>query len=157
MLKLRSDKAGAMIALLRDLPHDPDRTVLHRALRVAIVMPALFAFGLHGLANPQFALFAAFGSFATMAMADFIGPRRSRFVAYLVLMLLGSVLIVIGTALSNTLWQAVVAMLVVGVALQFSAALGGQFALGNNAAILIFVLCVMVPPGNNAIPDRLGG
>jgi uncharacterized membrane protein YccC len=120
-------------------------------------MPALFAFSLHGLANPQFALFAAFGSFSTMAMADFIGPRRSRFVAYLVLTLLGSVLIVIGTALSNTLWQAVVAMLAIGVALQFAAVLGGQFALGNNAAILIFVLCVMVPAGNDAILDRLGG
>ena len=149
--------AGAMFAVLRDLPHDPDRTVLHRALRVALVMPSLFAFGLHGLANPQFALFAAIGSFSTLAMADFVGPHRSRFVAYLVLTLLGSVLIVIGTVLSNTLWQAVVAMAVIGVALQFSAALGGQFALGNNTAILIFVLSVMVPAGNDAIPDRLGG
>jgi uncharacterized membrane protein YccC len=130
---------------------------LHRALRVALVLPLAFALGLHGLANPQFALFAAFGSFSTLAMADFVGPHRSRFVAYLVLMLLGSVMIVIGTALSNTLWQAVVAMAVIGAALQFSAALGGQFALGNNTAILMFVLAVMVPAGSDAIPGRLGG
>jgi len=121
------------------------------------VLPLAFAFGLHGLADPQFALFAAFGSFSTLAMADFVGPHRSRFVAYLVLMLLGSVMIVIGTALSNTLWQAVVAMAVIGAALQFSAALGGQFALGNNTAILMFVLAVMVPAGSDAVPGRLGG
>ncbi len=146
-----------MIAAVCKLLHDPDRSVLHRALRVALVMPAVFAFGLHGLANPQFALLAAFGSFATMAMADFIGPRRSRFVAYIVLMILGNLLIAIGTMLSNTLWPAVVAMLVIGVTLQFLAALGGHFAQGNNTAILMFVLCVMVPAGNDAIPDRLGG
>jgi len=149
--------ARAMLAVLLELPRDPDRTVLHRALRVALVLPLAFALGLHGLANPQFALFAAFGSFSTLAMADFVGPHRSRFVAYLVLMLLGSVMIVIGTALSNTLWQAVVAMAVIGAALQFSAALGGQFALGNNTAILMFVLAVMVPAGSDAVPGRLGG
>jgi hypothetical protein len=80
--------------------------VLHRALRVALVLPLLFAFGLHGLANPQFALFAAIGSFSALAMADFIGPHRSRLIAYLVLTLLGSVMIVVGTILSNTVWQA---------------------------------------------------
>jgi uncharacterized membrane protein YccC len=146
-----------MLALLHDPARDPDRTVLHRALRVALVLPLTFAYGLHGLANPQLALFAAIGSFSTLAMADFVGPHRSRFVAYLVLTLLGSVMIVVGTVLSNTVWQAVVAMAILGAALQFSAALGGQFALGNNTAILIFVLSVMIPAGNDAIPDRLGG
>jgi uncharacterized membrane protein YccC len=139
------------------LPRDPDRTVLHRALRVALVLPLAFAFGLHGLANPQLALFAAFGSFSTLAMADFVGPHRSRLVAYTVLMLVGCAMIVIGTVLSNTVWQAVAVMAVIGAALQFSAALGGQFALGNNTAILMFVLSVMVPAGSDAIPDRLGG
>ncbi|MCG6861440.1 MAG: hypothetical protein LJE70_09235, partial [Chromatiaceae bacterium] len=146
-----------MIAALRNLAHDPDRTALHRSLRVGLVMPVLFAFGLHGLENPQLALLAAFGAFSTMAMADFIGPHRSRLVAYLVLMLVGSALIVIGTALSSTLWPAVIAMLVIGVTLQFVAVLGGQYMLGNNAAILVFVLCAMVPASNDLIPDRLGG
>jgi len=142
-----------MPAVLRDADH----TVLHRALRVALVLPLVFAFGLHGLSNPQLALFAAIGAFSTLAMADFVGPNRSRLVAYLVLMLLGGAMIVVGTILSNTVWQAVVAMLVIGMALQFCAVLGGQFALGNNAAIVIFVLSVMVPAGSGAIPDRLGG
>jgi uncharacterized membrane protein YccC len=142
---------------LRDLPHDPDRTVLHRALRVALVMPPLFAVGLHVVGSQQFALLAAFGAFATLAMADFTGPRGSRLAAYLALALVGSGLIVVGTLLSNTLWPAVAAMLAIGAALQFAVALGGQVALGNNAAVLAFVLCVMVPAGGDAIPARLGG
>jgi len=146
-----------MIAALRNLTNDPDRTALHRSLRVALVMPVLFAFGLQGLESPQFALLGAFGAFSTMAMADFMGPFRSRLVAYLVLMLVGCLLIVIGTVLSNSLWPAVAAMLVFGVTLQFAAVLGGQFMLGNSAAILIFVLCAMVPASNDFIPDRLGG
>jgi uncharacterized membrane protein YccC len=48
-------------------------------------------------------------------------------------------------------------MAVIGAVLQFCAALGGQFALGNNTAILIFVLSVMIPAGREAVPDRLGG
>jgi uncharacterized membrane protein YccC len=152
-----SGHAAPMLAAVRNVPHDPDRTVLHRALRVGLVLPVLFAFGLHGLRSPQFALLGAFGSFAALAMADFMGPRRSRLAAYLGLALLGGVLIVFGTALSHTLWPAVAAMLAIGTALQFGAVLGGQFALGNNAAILTFVVSVMVPAGNDALADRLAG
>src|SRR5690349_17072098 len=107
-------------------------------------MPLVFALGFHVLHDGQFALLGAFGAFSALAMADFTGPARSRLVAYLVLGILGALLAALGTMLSNTLWPAVVAMLVVGVALQFAAALGGQFALGNNAAILSFVVSVMV-------------
>ena len=146
-----------MLSSLRQRLHDPDRSILHRALRVAIVLPLLFAFGLHVLHDPQFALIAAFGSFSALAMADFMGPRRSRLVAHSGLPLIGTVLVVAGTALSNTLWPAVIAMLAVGVTLQFAMALGGQFALGNNAAILAFVVAVMVPAGADAIGSRVAG
>ena len=72
-----------MLSWLRQRLHDPDRSIFHRALRVAIVLPLLFAFGLHVLHDPQFALVAAFGSFSALGMADFMGPRRSRLVAHL--------------------------------------------------------------------------
>ena len=146
-----------MIPALRDLLHDPDRTALHRSLRVALVMPPLFALGLVVVGDPQFALLAAFGSFSAKAMADFTGPARSRLASYIVLGLLGAALVAIGTALSNTLWPAVLAMLAIGTLLQFAAGLGGQFALGNNAAILAFVVTVMVPVGIDALPARLAG
>ena len=136
---------------------DPDRTVLHRAIRVAIVLPVLLWVGLHVLHDMQFALVASFGSFAALAMADFMGPPRSRLVSHAVLAMAGAALVVLGTALSHTLWPAVIAMLCVGVAAQFLMALGGQFALGNNAAVLAFVVAVMVPAGPEAIASRVAG
>jgi len=136
---------------------DPDRTILHRALRVAIVLPALLWLGLSVLHDTQFALVAAFGSFAALAMADFTGPTRSRLMAHLVLAILGALLVALGTALSGTLWPAVITMLAVGVVAQFAMALGGQFALGNNAGVLAFVVAVMVPASGDAILARIAG
>lgn len=136
---------------------DPDRTILHRAVRVALVTPTLFAVGLLLLRDPQFALIACFGSFAALAMADFTGPRGSRLRAYLALGLLGVVLVAAGTLLSQTLWPAVLGMLAVGVVFQFLMVMGGQFALGNNAVILAFVIAVMVPVDPSALPSRIAG
>jgi hypothetical protein len=90
-------------------------------------------------------------------MADFMGPWRSRLAAYLVLAAVGAGLVAAGTLVSNSLWPAVAAMLVVGVLFQFAIVLGGQFALGNNAAILAYVVAVMVPADADAIPSRVAG
>lgn len=136
---------------------DPDRTILHRALRVAIVTPALFAVGLLLLHDAQFALLACFGSFAALAMADFTGPWDSRLRAYGALGALGVGLVTLGTLLSQTLWPAGIAMLVVGVVFQFIMVMGGQFALGNNAVILAFVIAVMVPADPSTLSSRLAG
>jgi len=138
-------------------PQDPDHTILHRALRVALVLPVLLWLGLHVLHDPQFALVAAFGSFAALGMADFTGPARSRLLAHLVLAVCGAALVVLGTALCNTLWPAVVAMFAIGVVAQFVMALGGQYALGNNAGVLAFVVAVMVPASDDAIASRVAG
>jgi len=139
------------------MPADPDRTVLHRAIRVAIVLPSLLWVGLHVLHDSQFALVAAFGSFAALAMADFMGPTRSRLVSHAVLAMAGAALVALGTLLSQSMWAAVAAMLVVGVCVQFLMALGGQFALGNNSAVLAFVVAVMIPAGPEAIASRVSG
>jgi uncharacterized membrane protein YccC len=146
-----------MLAALRNHLHDPDGSIFHRALRVAIVLPVLFWFGLHVLHDAQFALVAAFGAFAALGMADFMGPRRSRLAAHLVLGLVGTVLVVVGTLLSHTLWPAVLVMLAVGALFQFTMVLGGQFALGNNAAILAYVVAVMVPAEPEAVGSRVAG
>src|SRR5262245_52674441 len=148
--------AGMLSSLAQRLK-DPDRTILHRALRVAIVLPILFWVGVHVLHDPQFALVAAFGSFAALGMADFTGPSASRLLAHLVLALFGTVLVVLGTLLASELWPAVIAMLVIGVVAQFVMALGGQFALGNNAGILAFVVAVMVPATAADVGSRVAG
>jgi uncharacterized membrane protein YccC len=139
------------------LADDEQRNGLHQALRVAIVMPLMYALGNLVLHSAPFALLAGFGSFAALAMADFTGPARSRLAALAALAVTGSVLVAIGTALSGTVWPAFVAMLVIAFALQFAMALGGQFALGNNAAMLSYVVSAMVPAGPEAIPSRVAG
>lgn len=139
---------------LRD---DEERSGLHLALRVALVMPSLYAFGFLVLDDADFALLAGFGSFAALAIADFMGPARARLLAIAGLASAGCVLIAIGTALSTTLWPAFVAMLVIAFVLQFAMALGGQFALGNNAAMLSYVLCAMVPASPESIAPRIAG
>ena len=48
-------------------PQDPDHTILHRALRIAIVLPVLLWVGLHVLHDAQFALVAAFGVLCLLA------------------------------------------------------------------------------------------
>ena len=139
------------------LHDDEQRNGLHQALRVAIVMPFMYAIGTLVLQSPAFSLLAGFGAFAALAMADFMGPARSRLVALAALAVTGSVLVAIGTALSGTVWAAFVAMLVIAFSLQFAMALGGQFALGNNAAMLSYVVCAMVPAGPDAIVPRVAG
>ena len=76
--------------------------MIRRALRVALVTPALFALFLVVLDDRNAAPFATFGSFALLAMVDFGGPLRRRFRGYLVVTALGAVLVAAGTALSHT-------------------------------------------------------
>ena len=58
----------------RPVINDPGLVSLKSAARAAIVMPAVFAFADQVIAQPQTALFAAFGSFAMLVLASFSGP-----------------------------------------------------------------------------------
>jgi len=137
--------------------NDPGLASLKSAARAAIVMPAVFAFADQVMAQPQAALFAAFGSFAMLVLASFGGPPRSRFTAYLSLAAAGAVLVPLGTACSGNAWLAAGAMAVVGFGILFSGVLNGYFAAGGTAAVLVFVLSVSVPAPAAQIPWRLAG
>jgi uncharacterized membrane protein YccC len=137
--------------------NDPGLASLKSAARAAIVMPAVFAFADKVVAQPQAALFAAFGSFAMLVLASFGGPPRSRFTAYLSLGVAGLVLVTLGTACSGNAWLAAGAMAVVGFAILFSGVINGYFAAGGTAAVLVFVLSVSVPAPVSQIPWRLAG
>jgi hypothetical protein len=73
---------GMRLAYLHPLrwhdQHDRGFTALRRATRPAIIMPATFALGDKVIGNPQLALFAAFGPFATLPLVDFGGPMAER-------------------------------------------------------------------------------
>src|SRR5919197_1611308 len=57
-----------------------DRFALTNAARAAIVMPGVFLLADKVIDDPDSTLFAAFGSFAILVLADFGGPRRVRLV-----------------------------------------------------------------------------
>ena len=130
---------------------------LKSAARAAIVMPAVFAFADKVIGQPQTSIFAAFGSFAMLVLAEFGGPPRTRFLAYLGLGCVGATFITLGTLCSRSPWLGAAAMAAVGFATLFSGAFSGYFSAGATAAILTFVLPVTIPAANSAIPDRLAG
>ena len=130
---------------------------MKNAARAAIVMPAVFAFADQVVQDPDTTLFAAFGSFAVLVLADFGGPWLPRLAAYLSLAAAGLVLISLGTLCSETPWLAVAAMAVVGFAILFSGLISGYFAAGGFAALLLFIIPVAVSGPASAIPARLGG
>ena len=136
---------------------DPNRINLRKAGRAAIVAPALFAFALGVLDNDDLALFAAFGSFAALVFGDFGGTMPGRTRAYLAVLVVGVGLVAGGTALSDTTVAAVVAMAAVGFAVVFLGSLGGYFAASSVTIVLAFVLAVMVPAPDGAIPERRSG
>ena len=98
---------------------DPGLTSLKSAARPAIIMPAMFALADQVIKQPQAAIFAAFGSFAFLVLAEFGGPPRTRLTAYSSLAVTGVVLIVVGTLCSENAWLAAGAMAVVGFAILF--------------------------------------
>src|SRR3989442_1331779 len=120
-------------------------------------MPAVFAFADKVIGNPQTAIFAAFGSFATLVLVEFTGPIRSRFLAYLALACVGAVNIVLGTFCSRNAWLAAGAMAVVGFAILFSGVINGYFAAAATSALLTFILPVTIPAPFSEVPARLEG
>lgn len=141
----------------RRVVNDPGLFALKNAVRTALVMPASFAFCLFVLDLPQAALFAAFGSIGVLIFVEFGGPPRARLHAYALLAAGGLPLIALGTLCSRDTVAAVVGMAVVGFAILFLGVLNGYLAAAQTAAILLFVLPVMVPGDAAEIPDRLLG
>ena len=136
---------------------DPGLFILKGALRAAIVVPLAFALSLVAIDSKQMALFAAFGSMSLLVFVDFGGARRARLRAYLLLFAAGAVLIALGTLCSRSSWLATVAMGLVAFAILFAGVLDDYIAASQAAAILTFVLGVMVPADAAAIPTRLAG
>jgi len=128
-----------------------------RAARATLVIPTLFALTLEVIGSPQMALFAVFGSFATLVLASFGGSRRDKAIAHLGLAVVGSVVLVIGTAVSGITWLAALITLPVAFAIFFAGVAGPNAASGVTAALLAYVLPVASSGTAAVIPDRLAG
>ena len=120
-------------------------------------MPAAFAIGSQAIGNAQVATFAAFGSFAMLLFANFTGDLASRAGGYLGLLLVGATVITLGTELATPDWLAVVAMGVGAFGLLFAGVVSSLISGGTQAALLGFILSVMLPGGRSDLPYRLEG
>lgn len=137
--------------------HDPNLAATKRALRATVVVPINFAIGSQLIGNAQVATFAAFGSFALLLFASFPGSRVTRFGAYVVLGLAGIALITLGSLTASPDWLAVVSMAVVSFAVLFAGVVSSVINAGVQAALLSFILAVLLPGGHTYLPDRLLG
>jgi len=143
-----------VVALLR--AHDAGLSATRRALRAAIVMPALFALG-QALDRPVLATYAAFGALASLLFADFTGPLRDRLAAQATFVLAGGVLVCVGTLAGRNAWLAAAVTLVVGFAVLFAGIVSSVLAASASALLVAFILPVTSPGPASAIPERLGG
>ena len=130
---------------------------LRRAIRAAVVVPANFAIASELVGNPQTATFAAFGSFALLLFVEFPGNRIARAGEYGLLAITGAILIVVGTYVSRPSWLAVLSMAVIAFVILFSGVISSVTAGAGRAAVLLFILPVMLPGTPASIPHRLLG
>src|SRR5712691_3398233 len=128
-----------------------------RMLRAVLVVPSLFALTYEGFGNLQMALFAAFGGFAHLVFAAFGGTRRDKLIAHFGLAAIGSVALIIGTAVSGITWLAVLVTIPVAFGIFFAGVAGPNAASGVTAALLPYVLPVATPGTVGMIGDRLAG
>jgi uncharacterized membrane protein YccC len=128
-----------------------------RAARATVVIPLLFAVTDKVIADPQMALFATFGGFATLVIAAFSGTRKDKLIAHAGLAVAGSLALIIGTLASGTAWVAAVVTVPVVFAIFFAGVVGPNVATGTTAALFAYVLPVASAGGVATIPSRLAG
>lgn len=136
---------------------DPNGRLLRRALRAAVVIPATFAIGSELVGNAQTATFAAFGSFALLLFVEFRGSRSARLGSYGLLGAVGVAFIALGTLVLSPGWLAVASMALVSFLVLYAGVVSSVIAAGGRAALLTFILPVMLPGTEADLPDRLFG
>ncbi len=146
--------AGGIVGWMR--AHDPENEAMAKAVKLAVVVTVGLAIGT-ALGNAQMSLFASFGGVALLLFADFPGNRTARLGAYLGLAVVGALLIALGTLMSPVAWLAIAGMAAVGFIVLFCGVLSAAMAGATRAALLTFILPVMVPVPASEIPSRWAG
>jgi len=134
---------------------DPGRTSLRRAARVALVVPAMAAFAGTIVGDPGAALFAVFGAFSLLGLADFGGPTIPRARAYAVATVVGAGMVALGTLGSGSNWSAVAGTALVAFVVQFLGVFGGYVVAAQTAILLAFVVAVSVPASTGPTSARV--
>jgi Fusaric acid resistance protein-like len=128
-----------------------------RAVRATVIVPSLFAVTYKVIGDPQMALFATFGGFATLTIASFGGTRSDKLASHLCLAIVGSLALIVGTLVSGTTWLAAIVTVPVTFAIFFGGVLGPNAASGSTAALFAYVLPVASAGNASMIGSRLAG
>jgi uncharacterized membrane protein YccC len=139
------------------LARDPAHGSLRRAARAAIVFPSLFAFGDKVVGNPQYTLFAAFGSFALVGLVEFSGTFANRLRSQLVLAAVAGLMIVIGTLVSQTPWRSAAVMFTASFFILFAGVVSSQIARASTSIILPLIVATALPASPGQLTHRLAG
>jgi uncharacterized membrane protein YccC len=130
---------------------------VRRAVRVAVVMPAVFAFAIEVIGDPTVSVYAAIGSFALLLLVEFGGPMRERLEAQVLLIVAGAGLVAIGTLASAAPWLAAVVVGLVAFAVLFAGVVSSVLAGASTSLLLALIVSVSLPGPPSSIPARLAG
>ena len=128
-----------------------------RAVRATIVYPSLVAITLKAIGDPQMALIAAFGAYATLVLTSFGGARKDKLAGHLGLGIAGSAVVVIGTLASGSAWLAAVVTVPVAFVIFFARVLGPVPAAAGTGLLIAYLLPVASAGGVSTIGSRIGG
>ena len=115
---------------------------LRRATRLAVVVPLVLVLLSNIPVLAPSALFGVFGSLALLLFADFGGPLRYRFTAYLLTTAAGVPLILVGIVFGQSDLSGAVVMFVVALVIGLAALLRGPVASAQTVLLLVTVLSV---------------
>lgn len=136
---------------------DPDFLNLRTAARAALVAPLLFVLLKVVLELGPLSTFAFFACFVGIVFANFGGRPGPKALAYIGMIVIGDLLIVIGSLLSDTTVAGAAAMFVVVFTVSFASILGGYAPAFVAPAALAYSLAVLDPLSNSAIDVRVLG
>lgn len=137
--------------------HDPELYAVHRSVRLAVTVTGILALSQLIGAGPDQTTFSVFGTFGLLLFVDSPGSRSARFGGYLMLGVVGSVLVTLGTIAAGSVVGAIIGMAAVGFAVVFSGVLSAASAAATRSALLTFVLPVSLPSTPSDIGPRLLG
>jgi hypothetical protein len=130
---------------------------LAQSMRVALVVPSLFAMALLVIKQPEIAGFAVLGTFAHLAMVEYEPAGRSRFIQSAMLTVFGSIMVTIGALASSNVWLAVCSTVAVGFLIEIPQPGLGAIANIRSALLLSFLAAVAAPvPTGSALHYVLG-
>lgn len=132
-----------------------NQVALRRATRTALVVPPVLFVMLSVPYLQQAAVFGVFGVLALLLFADFGGPLRQRFLAYLITTAAGIPLIMLGITLGQQPARAALVMFVVAIVVGTAGVLRGMIAGAQTVLLLATVLSLTAAAPGTQIPSAV--